>query len=115
MLNIIGRRNWYFIFSLLIIVPGILSLFVWGAPLSIDFTGGTRVTLLFPKTVDQKTTDSVKNILKSEKIEVVTVQLADKRLIVRTKPMNAKQDGAILKKLAETNKLAKQEEFETIG
>src|SRR4051812_19975793 len=115
MLNIIGRKKWYFIFSLVIIIPGIFSLLMWGLPLSIDFTGGTRVTLSFSKPVDEQTIQSVKNILEEEKIEVVTSQPSENRLIIRTKPMNEKQDAAFLKKLQKKDTLAKQEEFETVG
>ena len=41
MLDIVGKRYWYFGFSLLIIVPGIIAMALWGFPLAIDFTGGS--------------------------------------------------------------------------
>jgi preprotein translocase subunit SecF len=46
-LNIIAHRNWYFAFSLLIIIPGILSMVTRGFLLGIDFAGGTELTLKF--------------------------------------------------------------------
>jgi preprotein translocase subunit SecF len=46
-LNIVGRRYWYFGFSLLLIVPGVLALVIWGLPLAIDFTGGTLLEVRF--------------------------------------------------------------------
>lgn len=115
MLDIIGKKNWYFLISLLIIIPGIISMFVWGLRLSIDFTGGSRIILLFDKTVNQQTQNSVKNTFKEEKIEIVTVQTSDKRLIIRTKPINEKQDANLLKKLSSKVGSLKQDEFETIG
>ena len=115
MLNIIGRKNIYFLISILIIIPGIVSLFLWGLRLSIDFTGGSRATLLFPGSVNQKTVEKVKDVFKQENAEVVSVRQDDKRLIVQTKPLNEKQDEKIIKSLQKRVGSFKQEEFETIG
>jgi len=115
MLNIIGKKNWYFLFSFLIIIPGVLSLFLWGLHLSIDFTGGTRMTLVFPKTVNEQTVTTVKTVLAEEKVEDVTIQPLEKSLIIRTKPMTEKQDTAMLKKVKGKLGTVKQESFETIG
>ena len=55
MLNIVGKRYWYFALSLLVIVPGLIAMGVhWsqtGEPfrLAIDFTGGTLIELQFTK------------------------------------------------------------------
>ncbi len=46
-MNIIGKRNIFFIISLLIIVPGFIVLAIWGIPLSIDFTGGSLLEIAF--------------------------------------------------------------------
>lgn len=46
-MNIIGKRNLFFIISLLIIVPGFIVLAIWGIPLSIDFTGGSLLDISF--------------------------------------------------------------------
>lgn len=48
MVDIIGKRYWYFLLSLLVIVPGMIAMAIhwerFGAPfaLAIDFTGGTN-------------------------------------------------------------------------
>ncbi len=41
MLNIVGKRYYWFLLSLIIILPGLFSLATHGLRLSIDFTGGT--------------------------------------------------------------------------
>lgn len=46
-LNIIGLRNWFFLLSLIIIVPGIISMATKGFQLGIDFAGGTEFTVNF--------------------------------------------------------------------
>lgn len=40
-MNLIKYKNLFFAFSLIIIVPGVIALFVWHLKLGIDFTGGT--------------------------------------------------------------------------
>lgn len=47
MLNIVKRRYLYFAISLLVIIPGMLALIVWGFPLAIDFTGGSLLDIRF--------------------------------------------------------------------
>jgi len=46
-LNIIGKRNWFFLLSLVIIVPGIISMATRGFLLGIDFAGGTEFSVNF--------------------------------------------------------------------
>jgi preprotein translocase subunit SecF len=115
MFNIVGKRNWYFAFSLLLIVPGVISLILWGLNLSIDFTGGTRLTLSYPQKVNEKIINDAKKTFAQENIEVVNVQQSGNQLLVRTKPMNEKQDAKLLLDLQKTSKGVKQETFETIG
>ena len=40
-MNIIGKRKWWYLISLLVVVPGTISLLVNGLRLGIDFTGGS--------------------------------------------------------------------------
>ena len=47
MLDIVGKRYWYFGFSLLVIIPGLIALIMWGLPLAIDFTGGSMLEVRF--------------------------------------------------------------------
>lgn len=47
MLDIVKRRYLYFGISLLVIIPGLLALLIWGLPLAIDFTGGSLLQLHF--------------------------------------------------------------------
>src|SRR5260370_9610644 len=51
--DFVGRRNWYFAFSLLIIIPGIFFMATSGFKLGIDFAGGTEFTVNFPSQPSQ--------------------------------------------------------------
>jgi preprotein translocase subunit SecF len=46
-LDIVGRRNWFFLVSLIIIIPGMVSMITHGFLLGIDFAGGTQYTIVF--------------------------------------------------------------------
>lgn len=47
MWNIVGKRYWFFAFSLLLTVPGLIALLLFGLPLAIDFTGGSLLKVEF--------------------------------------------------------------------
>ena len=46
-MDIIKRRYLYFAISLLVIIPGLIALALWGLPLAIDFTGGSVLEVQF--------------------------------------------------------------------
>ena len=61
--NIVKKRYWWFGLSLLIIIPGIISLFMQGLNLGIDFKGGTMLDVTFSKAVTQAAiTDTMKSV-----------------------------------------------------
>jgi preprotein translocase subunit SecF len=47
MIDIVKRRYLFFGISLLIIIPGMIALMVWGLPLAIDFKGGSLLDIRF--------------------------------------------------------------------
>lgn len=46
-MDILGKRYYFFAFSLLLILPGLIILAVRGLPMSIDFTGGSMLEVRF--------------------------------------------------------------------
>src|SRR6266566_163296 len=47
MYDIVGKRRWYFVFSALITIPGLIFILAGGLKPSIDFTGGTTWDVSF--------------------------------------------------------------------
>lgn len=47
MLNILGKRYYFFALSLLVILPGMIIMAISGLPLAIDFQGGTLLEVSF--------------------------------------------------------------------
>ncbi len=48
MFDIIGKRYIFLAISLLIILPGLIVIAIWGLPLSLDFVGGTMMEISIP-------------------------------------------------------------------
>ena len=53
MINIIGKRKWFFLISAIVIVIGIISLAIFGLEPGVDFSSGTTMTLRFDPAVAQ--------------------------------------------------------------
>lgn len=75
MINWMKYRYFYLAFSLLIIIPGIFSLFTYGLKLSVDFTGGSIITLsdstiIRQKDITQQQADEIVAKLKKDKPDI---------------------------------------------
>ncbi len=115
MLNIIGKKKLYFWISFLMIVPGVVSLALFGLRPSIDFTGGSRLTFSFARFVDQSVIDDVKTVFDEQSIEIVTSQPSENSLIIRTKPLDEGSEQLVLTRLRKEYEDVGLEQFETIG
>ena len=71
--DIVGKSKLWFIISLLVIIPGLLSMATRGFNFGIDFTGGTIIDLKFDKPV---TVAMVRDSLKAYNLEGSTIQLS---------------------------------------
>ena len=114
-MDIIGKKYFYFALSLLVVVPGLISLILYGLNLSIDFTGGSRLTLSFPKKVDKEMTLKIRNALVQQKVNVSVLETSNKLVFVRISPMDQNQNIKFVNSISKEFKGVKQTEFETIG
>ncbi len=71
--DIVKRRKWWYLLSICLILPGLLSIAIQGFNLGIDFTGGTLLDLKFSRPV---TVAEVRDVLKDYQLENSTIQLA---------------------------------------
>jgi preprotein translocase subunit SecF len=53
MIDLVDKKQWFFLISEILIVAGIISLAVFGLKLGTDFVGGTSITLQFNPAVEQ--------------------------------------------------------------
>ncbi len=85
MLDIVSKRKWFFIFSTLIIVPGVVFLALGGLRLGIDFTGGTIWELQFKQPVQSL---EVKSVLAASGYPEAQVQIAEgSTALIRTREL----------------------------
>ena len=100
MLNILGKRYFFFALSLLIIIPGLIMLGVNGMPLSIDFEGGTYLELQFPSGT-LPSTEQVKGIYDANAISDAQIQTTDQgTLIIRSSALDESVRTQIIDELA---------------
>lgn len=97
-MDIVGRRNLYFLLSLAIILPGIISMLLFGFRLGIDFQGGDQYTLSFTQPVQAS---AVQKEMDTFNVEATVQQAGSSGVIVTTKPLSPKQETAIRADLTE--------------
>src|SRR6184192_788648 len=96
-MDIVGRRNWYFLLSLAIILPGIVSMAFFGFRLGIDFAGGDQYNLAFTRPVQATT---VQKEMDTFNVEATVQQAGPNGALVTTKPLSSAQETAIRADLA---------------
>jgi preprotein translocase subunit SecF len=105
--NIIGTRKWWFILSGLLILAGVISMFVQGFNLGIDFTGGTLLDLKFSRPV---TVAEIREALTPYGLENSTIQTSSEgntqgpqqAVLIRTKILNEEERRAVLAGLTQS-------------
>jgi preprotein translocase subunit SecF len=88
-LDFVGKRRWFFIFSLVIIGAGILSILVPpGFRVGIEFTGGSALTVTFDEKVPQEEVRSLMTDLGYE--EAIVQRLGEDAYLLRTRTLDEK-------------------------
>lgn len=79
MIDIIGKRKYFYTFSLVITMISLIALISWGLKLGKDFTGGTRMTVQFSQEIDiQKIQEDLKELNLNE----LTVQKSENNVVI---------------------------------
>jgi preprotein translocase subunit SecF len=97
-LDIVSRRNIFFGISLLIIIPGILSMIFNGFLLGIDFQGGTELFLTFNG--GQPSVQAVESAVASENVHGQVQHTSAGTYIIRTASMTPAQQDTFKQDLA---------------
>lgn len=102
-MNILGKRYYFFAFSLLLIIPGLILLGIKGVPLSIDFTGGTLLEVKFE---DGKTPDTATLLSIYDDAEISDTQVTateDGSLVIRSSFLTNEARDAVLTSMKEVS------------
>lgn len=113
-MNLIKYRNWFFGLSLLLIIPGIIALSLWGLRLGIDFAGGTLWEIKF----DQQEISShvVFQYLKEQQEEISSVaQTNENSVLLRMKSADETKIADVKNKLNSKFGKTTDVRLETVG
>jgi preprotein translocase subunit SecF len=112
-IDFVGRRNLYFLISLIIIIPGIISMISQGFLLGIDFAGGTEFDLKFTQS---PSIEQVRDAVQAQKVSGAIVQQAgDGTFIIRTQPMTPGQQNAVERALAQKFGGTRERQVNAVG
>jgi preprotein translocase subunit SecF len=89
-LDIIGHRNIFFLISLIIIIPGIISMVTRGFLLGIDFQGGNEFVVQFQQPV---TLQAVQNAVNHENVNGVVQPASNGKYLIRTSVLDPAQSA----------------------
>ena len=110
------RFKWlYFLLSALVLVPGIISLILFGLRPSIDFTGGSLLELRFKE--NYQLPINYQKVIEEKGFEVYSIQSSgEKQFLIRMKPINKDDASTIKAALADKfEEMPEEIRFETVG
>ena len=116
-MNIIAKRNLFFILSILIILPGLFSIVRWGFKLSIDFTGGSLLELQIAQPKETHSSEKIEQLVEQQGTEVSTIQESgENTYLLRMKPIEDSKARSIEeKKKKSVSSDITITRFETVG
>jgi len=111
--NFIKHRKIYFIFSGIIIIASLASLFIFGLKPGIDFTGGSILEIEYKDI--RPSNQEIRGSLSGLDLGEVYVQPTDEKgVIIRMKDISEETHQEVIQKLSESNEL-EELRFESIG
>lgn len=119
MWDIIGKKKFYFLVSALVIIPGLVSLLLFGLRYSIDFTGGTLWEFKVVKSGSEEVkinNDVLREILAKEGLEVSTLQSSgENTYLLRLKPLRSEEKEKIQNEIKQKGVELEELRYETVG
>ncbi|OGG22098.1 protein-export membrane protein SecF [Candidatus Gottesmanbacteria bacterium RIFCSPHIGHO2_02_FULL_40_13] len=116
MIDIIGKKWWFLIFSAVIIIPGLISLILWGIRPAIDFTGGTLLEFQFLNKETKIENSDLRRELEKEELEIGSIQQSgENTFLVRLKSLEKDKSLKLFSGFSATYGEIKQIRSETVG
>jgi preprotein translocase subunit SecF len=111
-----GKRYWFFTFSILVILSGIIAMAVWGLPLSIEFKGGSLLELKFASGKLPSTTE-IADVYHSLNITEVQANTSGTDImIIRSSALTQDQQNNVIKTIeTKFNDKVTIQESNTVG
>ena len=116
MIDILGKRYIFFAFSLVIIIPGMILMAIWGLPFSIDFKGGSLLEAQFASG-QAPPADQVRAVY--SRLGITNVQISSSGpdvLVIRSSTLDDTPRGQILSDLSKQfNTTVTANRFDNVG
>ena len=98
-MDFVGKRRWFFLLSLIVILPGVVFLIIApGLKPGIDFTGGSSLSLQFPDTVTQEEVRVELSAL--DHPDAIVQSLGEDTYFIRTKELDETKKKTIVDTLS---------------
>lgn len=112
-MQIIRFKYWFLLFSALVLVPGIISLALFGLRASIDFTGGSLLKYEFVNSVN---VEELKSVIEQKDVTVEVIRKDSEKLFsIRTKPIETAKIDSVKEAVSKKYEGAVLKSFETVG
>jgi len=113
MINITGKRFWFFVISLVFILVSLLSLFTFGLKTGIEFTSGSMLTIDFEQKVEQpQLTAELANLGYTD---VIIQRTGAGDYLIRTPELNADKKKTLEEGLAAKFGKLTETEFDSVS
>lgn len=114
-MNIIKHKNLYFLLSAVVIIPGLISLLLFGLKLSIDFTGGSRLTIAYTN-AKEITASRVENVFTDNKIGVHAITNPSMNTVsIRSEIIDQATKDKLITELRKFDPEILEKGFDTVG
>lgn len=110
-MNLVKHRNIFFIISGIIIIPGLITLFMFGLKPGIDFTGGSILEVSIKKPERQV----IQEVLNKEKVKTHLINISENDVVIKTDPITQSIKNKIEKDLKDKKVVVKEKSFQIIG
>lgn len=114
-MQIIKYGKYFITLSLALLIPGIISLLIFGLNLSIDFTGGSVFVYTVESSADTQITKFRETLGKQEGVQIKEFSLDDGTLTLKTNPLESKASDQVSKAIETTFAKTQQVSVETVG
>lgn len=112
-MQFIEKRKWFYIFSLLFLIPGIVSMFVQGFNLGIDFKGGSMLRYKIEASIDAPAvTQTISDL---NLVQEISVQQSGNEFYVRTNVLSQEQTKQITDALTAKYQTVQLQSAESVG
>jgi len=116
MLDIVGKKYYFFGLSLLVIIPGLIAIALWGFPLAIDFTGGSLLQIKFNSGTAPSSTQVIQIFSQFGFLDSQVQTSGSDTLIIRSKAMdNSVQTNIVQAMQKQFNTTITVQSFNSVG